>query len=450
MKFFFKKYHENDYYLIISFILINILIRLIILNFIPDDTNYNFKNDQSKYWRLSDYLISGRFFDYGWDITRLPIYPVFLAFLRELNDSVQFILIIQNILFIIGLTFFFKIYKEIFNDKNSIYLAFFLTCINLNLIFVSNVILTESVFIIFSTLFIYFFIKYLKSDNNIKYLLISAIILALCYYTRPIAYYYVFVGILIFIKEQKFKYSFRDFSIFFVIFLVFTSLWSLKNLKYHKNFSFNSTSGIFVGYYLPYLDQYKFGLNLNEAKEFRYKKYNEYLKQKKLLNLKNVPYALDKIEREYFYSELKEFQLSHFFKLFIVGTLKNLLSPTIIEFSYFYDIKKTNFSSIQSKDIFQKFKIYIFKNENKIFSNLLILSLLIYVIKYLISICGLKIINKKNLRIFVFFGLFIAINLILTVPFGGARYRLPFEIILIIFLTSGIINILKYFKLLND
>ena len=395
MKFFLKNHHKNDYYIIISLILINILIRLILFNYIPDDNNYNFNNDQSKYWRLSDYLISGRFFDYGWDISRLPIYPIFLAFLRELNDSVQFILIIQNILFIISLTFFFKIYKEIFNDKNSIYLAFFLTCINLNLIFASNVILTESLFIIFSTLFIYFMIKYLKEDNNIKYLLISTIILALCYYTRPIAYYYVFIGIIIFFKKQKFKYALRDVSIFFIIFLIFTSLWSFKNLRYHNNFSFNSTNGVFVGYYLPYLDQYKFGLNLNDAKEFRYKEYNEYLKQKKLLNLKNVPFALDKIEREYFYSELKEFQLSHFFKLFIVGTAKNLFSPTIVEFSYFYDIKKTNLSSIQSEDIFKKFEIYIFKNENKIFSNLLILSLLIYVIKYLISIYGLKIINRK-------------------------------------------------------
>ena len=79
MKIFLKNHHKNDYYIIISLILINILIRLILFNYIPDDNNYNFNNDQSKYWRLSDYLISGRFFDYGWDISRLPIYPIFLG-----------------------------------------------------------------------------------------------------------------------------------------------------------------------------------------------------------------------------------------------------------------------------------------------------------------------------------------------------------------------------------
>ena len=77
-------------------------------------------------------------------------------------------------------------------------------------------------------------------------------------------------------------------------------------------------------------------------------------------------------------------------------------------------------------------------------------SIFFTLVKYLVSIYGLKMINKENYRIFIFFGLFILINLLLTSSFGSARYRLPYEILLIIIFSSGLRNLFKLTKLLTQ
>ena len=230
-------------------------------------------------------LYEGKYFGLHWDVTRMPIYPIFLSLVRLVSDSVNFVIIIQNILFISASIIFYKIYKEIFTDRFTVLIAIFFTCINLNLIFASSFILTESIYVLFVSLFIYYFIKYLKDyDSKIKYVILLSLTLMLCYFTRPIAYYYIVLVFVFFTKEQNIKKCIRDVSIFFTL------------------------------------------------------------------------------------------------------------------------------------------------------------------VKYLVSIYGLKMINKENYRIFIFFGLFILINLLLTSSFGSARYRLPYEILLIIIFSSGLRNLFKLTK----
>ena len=72
-------------------------------------------------------------------------------------------------------------------------------------------------------------------------------------------------------------------------------------------------------------------------------------------------------------------------------------------------------------------------------------SIFFTLVKYLVSIYGLKMINKEIIE-FSFFGLFILINLLLTSSFGSARYRLPYEILLIIIFSSGLRNLFKLTK----
>ena len=51
----------------------------------------------NQYWRLSNYLLyEGKYFGLHWDVTRMPIYPIFLSLVRLVSDSVNFVIIIQK------------------------------------------------------------------------------------------------------------------------------------------------------------------------------------------------------------------------------------------------------------------------------------------------------------------------------------------------------------------
>ena len=115
--------------------------------------------------------------------------------------------------------------------------------------------------------------------------------------------------------------------------------------------------------------------------------------------------------------------------------------------SYWLKIKKSNFSSIESKSIFEQVIKYIFKNENKYYGVLLFISLLIIFIIRTISLFSLKFfINQKKLSYFYLFSIINYNEFILVGPLGSARYRLFIDPILILFFSIGLEQLLKYYK----
>ena len=60
---------------------------------------------------------------------------------------------------------------------------------------------------------------------------------------------------------------------------------------------------------------------------------------------------------------LDKFPLYEIIYTWTYGSIKTLFTPGIVELSYWLKIKKSSFSSIESKSIFEQVIKYIFKNE---------------------------------------------------------------------------------------
>lgn len=94
--------------------------------------------------------------------------------------------------------------------------------------------MTETLFNLLVTIFIFYVLRYIKIQQ-LKYLIIAAILLTVSIYVRPISLYLPFVttlSLLILTVKNKIKYKKLaiHIAIFLLIPLSFTSLWQLRNM----------------------------------------------------------------------------------------------------------------------------------------------------------------------------------------------------------------------------
>jgi len=184
---------DNDYLLLWISLIFFIVIKYLIL------THHNniediLYSDQTKYWRLSSLLLSEKYFDEDFGFLRMPLYPLFLFFMRSIADQIMPIILVQTIIGFFNIYLMCKIALLI--NKNISYLVICLSLLSVNLINTSTFILTEAIFFTFYLYFLYYFIKYvlrknIKFKDNLKNIILSAIFLALATLTKPISIYFI-------------------------------------------------------------------------------------------------------------------------------------------------------------------------------------------------------------------------------------------------------------------
>lgn len=121
------------------------------------------------------------------DSFRMPLYPLFLAFIFSFTSKIWFVSIIHNILSAATCVLIFLIGKKVFNQKVGLLAAFILALEPHRAVY-SNFVLTEPLFTFFLVVTIYFFIDFLKFDNK-KSFYVSVVFLGLFILTKPIAQY---------------------------------------------------------------------------------------------------------------------------------------------------------------------------------------------------------------------------------------------------------------------
>ncbi len=399
-------------------------------------------SDQIKYWYLSDKIYSGgEFFNENFSPIRVPIYVVFLAISKKIFNNIYFVISIQIFLSFYTLYLIFLIGKFFSLDIAKI--SILLAAVSLNLFNSTVFILTESIFLIFFLLFIYFFLKIEVSNKEKinKYLFLSAIFLGLSTLTRPIAYYFFPIIILIFFKiglENKIK----KILTFVIVFGVIISPWCFRNYQTFGHYKLTNSAGPnLAGYYLPYIKSKAEGISTKEARLKNYEELNEQI------DYNQNPFVVSNFEKDFFFYKIDDYPIIFVFQAWLEGNLKLIFSPPAIDTFYLLDIEKTNFSQINEKNFFNKVYIYLFKNENNFYSLVLISSIFIIVIFRLLFLYSIFACQKKDLYKLIFFLTIIAINFVLTGPIGSARYRIIVEPFLIILSSISINHFLyKYFK----
>lgn len=233
----FSRLNRNDKALILI-ILASLAIKLAIFGYgMIKMPSYKFMPDTPTYTEPGTNLVEkGVFATFAndgtikYEVIRTPGYPLFLGFFnKSMGLSLDWVIVIQLLL----ITFTgYVVYRAAYElDKKTALLAAFIFLFDLPVTMTSLLLLSESLYTVFIAIFMYLFLKYLKT-HNIYILMSSAVLLVIATYIRPISYYLglcVAGGILLALITSNFRKAMAHCLIFFIVFYSLTGMWSYRN-----------------------------------------------------------------------------------------------------------------------------------------------------------------------------------------------------------------------------
>lgn len=287
-----------------------------------------FNNDDVKYLRSAQTLVETGKLTYK-DVNKSTVFimPGIIFFLASfvklfgMEGATDFIRIAQAIIQGITLFLVFKIYLKLFNEKVAL-IGIILNIIYLPNVYISTLILTETLFTFFLVSCIYFLIDAIKSKKKKTYFVAGTFWALATIFRASIALFPLVVFFVWLVNKYKIKEMIIFASIALIPFLlVFTPWWVRNYIRFDKFIPFTLSSGN------PMLQ----GVFINND-------VNHELIAK--LNDENLVYTNDEInndtvERKMAGKVFKHYlknDTANYIKWFLVGkTVNNLKSPYYVE-----------------------------------------------------------------------------------------------------------------------
>ena len=165
-------------------------------------------------------------------LMRTPGYPVFLAITHNLMKiPLSGVVFLQVLLTILVAWIVYKTALQI--DSRVVFLSAIIILFDLPITVFSLKILTETLFLLLVSIFIYTFTRYLKTGKT-GLIILSSLAMVMATYTRPISYYLggtVAIFIIYANVLKNFKKVFRQALIFLVIVYGLIGLWQIRNYR---------------------------------------------------------------------------------------------------------------------------------------------------------------------------------------------------------------------------
>lgn len=191
---------------------------------------------------------------------RTPLYPLFLVPFVWLKDSWFFVVTIQNVLVSFAVAMVYILGRKLFSERVAVGAAI-LFAIEPTGIFLSNLVLTEALFIFFFLPALLLCALYIREKKK-RYLVWSAALFALAALTRPLAYYMIFLIPIVALLAGWKNVPWRTLGAAFVVFYLILSPWLLYNWKTFSLLEFSSTAS--VNLYYDNVPQFEAWRNPNE------------------------------------------------------------------------------------------------------------------------------------------------------------------------------------------
>ena len=134
---------------------------------------------------------------------------------------------------------------------------------------------------------------------------------------------------------------------------------------------------------------------------------------------------------------LKEEPLSAVAKAWAFGMAKNLLAPALVDLSYLLGIERPHFFYTEGTTLMDRGVNFI-KGMKGWFGWALLGSLAIMVLVRLVQVWGLMCMLRERVWTALLFVVIIGYFLAVSGPVGYAKYRLPFEPVLVVLLAVGL------------
>jgi hypothetical protein len=194
--------------------------------------------DSEIYIQTADNLATHRAFtrvynedgSYSGELLRTPGYPLFLALLHGIfKIPFSGVIFIQVLLTILAALITYKTAKGI--DPKLAYLSGLIILYDLPITIFSLMLLTETLFLFLISTFMFVFILYLK-EQRFKFIILSALIITMATYVRPIAYFFA-AAICVFMLYLLIRTGNKNIVIHILVLLItvysLIGIWHIRN-----------------------------------------------------------------------------------------------------------------------------------------------------------------------------------------------------------------------------
>jgi 4-amino-4-deoxy-L-arabinose transferase-like glycosyltransferase len=309
-----------------------------------------------------------------------------------------------------------------------------------------NQILTEALFAPLMAAVWYFFILYRKKPS-IYNLCIIAVLLGIGTLIRTVTMYIPLFIVPFLLLEKKQSIGRKGLHVIFFLSVFISCLlpWIGRNYYLFGHGKLTTQGSAYIaGWIIPAIAQNEEGMNIEKVRAKHVKKWNNYLENLPIEDRKDI--FRPEIEIiDYFVKYLKSVSLFSVIKAWTQGIIKNLFVPTSVEIGYMLQMDWTHFSDIPGNSFPEQAWNFVMHNSNKIYSFMLIGGIFFTLLFRLIQVMGMWLLLKSHPKIVTVGVLLITYFLAVNGPVGFAKYRLPFEPVLILFVSMAVAA-LPFFK----
>ena len=435
----------------ILFVFLVALIMRIVYAWFFIDTDYLVLEDQMMYIQLAQQYPSTGFL--GVTSDRVPGYPLLVATIYNLFGENNMAVVMVQI-FIDSLTcVIIGLIAESVISRGFL-VAGLISAFNLNMIVLSGMILTDTLFLFLFSLFILFAFNYLKYPTKIQ--LFAAIsFLCLATLVRPVSYYLVFfllpllIGLFVW-KNITFKQAIYSLVLYIIPVLIAFGSLHYRNYDEYNSFSLTSQGGGHTLYWVvPASYQYSGQGSYQEGKAFA-KSYIDRLMSKDNINsLSDNPFESSSYEIKAAKDALEDLGLMNMLHAWSVGAAINMLTPSAAYMPVVRAMEHPSFYATPGDGAVEKLINYVTNTKGLFYLSIITIGTLISIVFIIIFVYGLykmayfAWVENRNREI-LFLSLFIIIYfLAITGPVIGVKYRLPIEPIMTLFFAYAASNLLR-------
>ena len=428
------------------------------------DTSSLTHEDQALYINLGQNMaqtgeflkIVGDGYTTDWVTSRVPGYPQFLAVIYTLfgenNMAVVWVQVIIDSLtcVVIGL-----IAESIVS--RGFLIAGLISAINLNMIILSGMILTDTLFLFLFSLFILFAFNYLKHLTKLQ-LFLAVSFLSLATLVRSVSYFLIILLLLLLIFElvrRKVKLKQILYTVLIYLIPVVIALGPIHHRNYDKYSSFLLVSQggkHTLKWVVPSVYQYSGQGSYQEGQLLAKDYFEDSMRRDNLQMVTNDPFKNSSYQMQAAKGLLTELGLFNIVHAWSAGAIINFLSPSAAYAPVVRAMDHPSFYATSGDGAIEKLINYITNTNGFIYLMIIVVGSLISLIFLVVSMFGAyKMIkfpqpgrwNKGT----ILFLLFIIIYFVaITGPIVGVKYRLPIEPVMIIFFSYAWI----YFRKKKD
>jgi 4-amino-4-deoxy-L-arabinose transferase-like glycosyltransferase len=402
------------------------------------EPEYLLTEDQGFYAQLAQDLPNNDIF--GLMPERAPGYPLFIAAIYILmGEGVWNVILIQILLDSISCVMIALTAQSLFNK--GFWIAGVLSAINLNMIILSASLLTDTLFLFLFILYLFSLVKYLQIGNK-KWFFLLVLFISLATLVRAASYYLLpilLVGLVSWKLHQRNPVSEIVKLFFLYLVVVGTLLGSIhySNYQQHGSLAFVSQTGNAVlKWVVPATYQYSGMGSYQDGQKLANKRLDLALQQGQLLELPLNPFESSLYQANVGKDILFEFGFLNVLKAWAVGSVINLLAPSVAHAPALRAIDHPSFYETEGNGIIEKLFNYIKNSSGFLYLSILAVGTIISIIFTMFALAGIfKMILALPPITITTLLLLVGYFLTITGPIIGVKYRLPIEPILTLFVT---------------